>query len=65
MFDVFPVSGRHIGILAGAGLVMSAPTRSPAIFRKSHRSISVKSQWFLNGSKKNGLGVFFYPQVIL
>ena len=46
IFVVLPVSGRHIGILAGAGLVMSAPTRSPAIFRKSYGSISVKSQWF-------------------
>ena len=54
-----PVLSQHIGYLVDTRLVMSSPSCSPVIFRKSHQSVSANSKRLKNGGSKCWSGVFF------
>jgi len=60
---LFPVSGRHIGILGCDGIVGMTPFHRQNIFEKSRQSIHLNSDRFRNSSQKIGLGPggIFYP----
>ena len=56
-----PVLSQHIGYLVDTRLVMSSPSCSPVIFRKSHQSVSANSKRLKNGVSKWRSGVFHPP----
>ena len=58
---LLPILSRHIGYLVGVTLVLTPPSHSPVISKKSHQSVSVKSKRLRNGSKNSGLRSNFTP----
>ena len=58
---LLPVLSRHVGYLVGYTLVLTPPSCSPAIFRKSQLSVSVNSKRLRNGIKNSGLWGIFTP----
>jgi len=61
---VLTVSIRHFGFVSGARIVLIAPSCSPAIFRKSHQSASLKFQGYEIAAKIEAWGVFLPPPCV-
>jgi len=61
LYLLLQVLSRHFGHLVGARLVLFSSPCSPIIFRKSHSSVSVYSQWLYEIASKIVAWGYFYP----